>query len=126
MEAKTEKKKVEEEKVDASLSIFEERDSDPKVLRKVKILDRSKEFGKTEGKEKSKELSAETEKALRAAFKKWSLDKKTIGRTEVIRALRSAGTMPSEEDLDSIMEGISQGNGKIDVRAKLSNSHVLI
>mmetsp|Transcript_21918 Transcript_21918/g.38880 ORF Transcript_21918/g.38880 Transcript_21918/m.38880 type:complete len:181 (+) Transcript_21918:165-707(+) len=99
--------------IEGGLELFTE-DESTRVLRKVKIIDRSKEFqGKGESKKEDKKdekLSEEKMKAMRAAFENWSIDKKSIGRTEVLKVLRKAGVMPSEADLDSIING---ENGKI-------------
>mmetsp|Transcript_28408 Transcript_28408/g.69246 ORF Transcript_28408/g.69246 Transcript_28408/m.69246 type:complete len:166 (+) Transcript_28408:41-538(+) len=92
--------------------------ADPaKVMRKVKILDRSKEFEKKnaeKGEATEKKGEDDALKAIRSAFEKWSIDKKYIGRSEVVQVLRKSGMMPSEKDLDSIISGIdTDNNGRI-------------
>jgi len=124
----SEAKPVEVEKTETTedkskeLAIFSEDGSTAKVLRKVKILDRSKEFrdkasegkGDAAGKLEQKKLEEDNLKAIRSAFENWSIDKKSIGRAQVVSVLRKAGMMPSEEDLDSIMEGMdTDKSGKI-------------
>mmetsp|Transcript_20512 Transcript_20512/g.28660 ORF Transcript_20512/g.28660 Transcript_20512/m.28660 type:complete len:177 (+) Transcript_20512:109-639(+) len=106
-----------EEEAPQGVAFFTEKSDPVKPLRKVVILDRSKEFQKRgEGSSGVKEEKEEEvdEKMIRNAFQKWSLDNKSIGRTEVISVLKKAGIMPTAEDLDSIIKGIdTDNNGKI-------------